>query len=90
MQPGETDGYSVADHVAAVQAYLPARTMTHVLANDNQTLPDGVEPGLTRFVPLLAPDGVTLQAMDLMDAARPWRHDSDKLAQALINLLQTL
>ena len=89
MQPGETDGYSVADHGVAVQQYLPARTLTHVLANSNQTLPRGVDPGLTRFVPLHAPAGVAMQVTDLMDAAHPWRHDSIKLAQALVDLLQT-
>ena len=34
-QPGETDGYSVADHVAAITAHAPDAILDSVIANDN-------------------------------------------------------
>jgi len=34
-----------------------------------------------------APPGVTCVARDLVDEARPWRHDGAKLAAAVLELL---
>jgi len=66
-QPGETDGYSVADHVAAMQRHLPRGCIDLVLANDNLS--------------------VSPEARDLVDEAKPWRHDSAKLALTVVELV---
>lgn len=86
-QPGETDNYTVADHVAAILQHIPADCLDIVLANDNLSVPPNRGGGHTLYVRPLAPDKVRLVTADLVDEARPWRHDSDKLARAVIELL---
>ena len=87
-QPGETDGYSVADHVAALQRHLPPGCIDLVLANDNLSVPPETGGGQTQYVPPTPPPGVPLVAVDLVDEARPWRHDSAKLGRAVMGLLE--
>lgn len=88
-QRGETDGYTVGDHVAALERHLGPGLFPLVLANDNfahaGALPDGVEP-----VRLEVPDGAsyTLYTADVVDPVRPWRHDSERLARVLMRLLE--
>ncbi len=85
-QPGETDNYSVADHVATLVQHTPTPFLNLVLANSNVSVPK--QPGdKTVFVEPIAPDGVEMVLADLVDEARPWRHDSAKLASAVIKLL---
>lgn len=85
-QPGETDGYSVTDHVAALQAHVPGDWLDIVLANDNLSIPPNTGGGDTHFVALDQPAGVDLVTADLVDENRPWRHDSDKLARVIMSL----
>ncbi len=88
-QRGETDGYTVGDHVAALERHVGPGLFPIVLANDNfacaDRLPEGVEhPALE------VPPGATctLITADLVDPQRPWRHDSEKLARALMRILE--
>ena len=87
-QLGETDRYSAGDHVAALEKHSQAGLFPIVLANNRLD------------VPFDAPEGVALVAdefpgdapyrvvrADLIDTASPWRHDSGKLARALLDLL---
>lgn len=88
-QRGETDGYTVGDHVAALERHVGPGLFPIVLANDNfacaDRLPEGVEhPRLE--IPAGAP--YTLHTADLVDPARPWRHDSEKLARTLMRILE--
>ncbi len=84
-QRGETDGYSLGDHMDALHRHVGPDLFPNVLANDNfsHPLPDvaGVE-----WVTLdHAPDApYKVFTADLVEAARPWRHDSAKLARWLI------
>jgi len=86
-QPGETDGYSVVDHVAALQRHLPPGCIDLVLANDNLSVPPETGGGQTQYVAPTPPAGVPLITVDLVDEARPWRHDSGKLGRAVMSLL---
>lgn len=89
-QPGETDNYTVVDHVRAILQHLPTNFLNVidvVLANDNLSVPPQTGGGRTVYVTPLAPDDVLMITADLVDEKRPWRHDSDKLARAVINLL---
>lgn len=86
-QPGETDNYSVADHVAAILRHVPAGCLDLVLANDNLTVPATKGGGQTIYVAPIPPGGVPLQTADLVDEERPWRHDSAKLAKVIMELL---
>jgi hypothetical protein len=57
-----------------------------VLANDNVSIaPETL--GQTVFVQNVKPPAVHLVTADLVDEERPWRHDSAKLAQAVMDLL---
>jgi uncharacterized cofD-like protein len=87
IQPGETDSYSVADHVNTILDHIPANFLDIVLANDNLSISPDTGGGQTIFVEPLAPKSVKMVTADLVDEARPWRHDSTKLAQALLSLL---
>ncbi len=81
-QRGETEGYTVGDHVRALHEHTGYHIFQTVLYNTNDAhpLPDGVEwvrPG---------PDDAEwlhLIGEDLVDERVPWRHDPDKLAQAV-------
>jgi uncharacterized cofD-like protein len=86
-QQGETDDYSVADHVEAIRRHTPENLLDAVLANDNLSVPVGTGGGQTRFVLPVAPNGIPLTTADLVDEARPWRHDSAKLAHAVLGYL---
>lgn len=87
MQPGETDGYTVADHVAAILRHTPDGVINLVLANDNLSIPPDRGGGQTRFVQPVAHERVEMLTADLVDEQRPWRHDSQKLAAAIVGLL---
>lgn len=88
-QAGETEGYGAADHVAALKAHVGADLFPIVLVNENHAVdfdaPEGVEL-VTLDVP---PDaGYRVVTADLVDASHPWRHDSHKLARALLHLIE--
>ncbi len=83
-QPGETDDYTVADHVEAIRRYTPEHLLDAVLANDNLSVPSETGGGQTCFVRPVVPEGAPLITADLVDEARPWRHDSDKLARSIM------
>ncbi|MER3544526.1 MAG: hypothetical protein C4311_07960 [Chloroflexota bacterium] len=86
-QRGETEGYTVYDHVAALVRHVGPGLVNAVLANENMSLPLPSQSGV-EFVQLGPPlgEGVQLMTADLVDPARPWRHDSARLAQALMRL----
>ncbi|HLF00790.1 MAG TPA: 2-phospho-L-lactate transferase CofD family protein, partial [Anaerolineales bacterium] len=85
-QPGETDHYSVLDHVKALEAHANG-IFEIIVANDKHT--GKLLPKLD-WVKLDPPlnGGYRLVAADLIDDDRPWRHDSGKLAGALMKLLE--
>lgn len=87
-QPGETDDYSVAEHVAAILKHIPSGCIDLVLANDNLSVPAEAGGGKTVFVQLAPPAEIRMITADLVDEGRPWRHDTGKLARAVMDLLQ--
>jgi uncharacterized cofD-like protein len=88
-QIGETDRYSVGDHVAALETHVESGLFPIVLANDNINVAFDAPPGV-ELVSLEVPPDVAYHviATDVVDLARPWRHDSDKLARTLLHILQ--
>ncbi|MCC7018474.1 MAG: YvcK family protein [Ardenticatenales bacterium] len=90
-QPGETDGYSLEDHVEALRRHLGRPVIDIVLANDNLA-PLARNPNLPLVPPVLGasrngyvPD---LMRADLISDAQPTRHDPDRLAAAIARLLR--
>lgn len=90
-QKGETDGFSVADHVRAIERHVGPGLFKYVLANDR--FPSIRENFNFTYVPLIENDsgkteiGVKIIEAPLVDEQSPWRHDGVRLAEALVNLL---
>ncbi len=91
-QAGETDGYSVTDHMRQLRIHTGVAFQT-TLANDHfpetqysieWVLPPASEDDAT------IPYEYTLFTGDLVDSARPWRHDSAKLAERLMEVYEEL
>jgi len=85
-QPGETDGYTCGDHIRAIEDHAGSGLFDLVVANREiyDDLPEGIQWVSTETD--LDADYAVYRA-DLVDHASPWRHDSAKLAKALIDLL---
>ena len=84
-QAGETTGYNVADHLNTLRQHVGDEMITTVVAN--QTFTGSRPPGAgVDWVRLPDPETVDYQLLtyDLVDRQYPWRHDSHKLAQALM------
>ena len=95
-QRGETEDYTVADHVTALKNHVGRPLFPVVLANDNllsdDPLADEVasQPGVDMVVADVPPDAdYRLVTADLVDREHPWRHDSQRLARALLRHLET-
>jgi uncharacterized cofD-like protein len=91
-QPGETDGFGVEEHVRALLSHLPDNPFDYVVANSNlsQDIPSewhvsAVAPDGLATLPEIGKTRVVLA--DVVDPRTPLRHDPDKLAVALMKLL---
>ena len=88
-QPGETGGYTVADHVIALERHIGRGVFQAVLANNAYPTENaGVN---TRYVQPAPENHEILQRYevhytDLVDSDRPWRHDPDKIVRAILRL----
>jgi uncharacterized cofD-like protein len=92
-QPGETDGFTVSEHMRQLRAHA-GDAFTTVLANDNFTYAlQTSSPFVGDWVTLPAPDEkpeYRLFTGDLADSERPWRHDAEKLASRLMAVFAEL
>jgi uncharacterized cofD-like protein len=84
-QPGETDHYTCGDHVATIEKHMGGHLFDLVLVNNYMEgkLPAGIdwvrpEADLDQRYPLYP--------ADLVDKERPWRHDSKRLGQIIMDL----
>lgn len=89
QQPGETDGYGVAEHVEALEKHIGDSILDAVLMNNHFPAPRKGEP--TRYVAALPVEHplknrYRFQGADLTDEVRPWRHDSSKLVAQLLKV----
>lgn len=83
-QPGETQGYSCGDHVRVIEKHV-GRVIDLVICNRKFSghLPDNID--WVKLDPELQESYAVYQA-DLLDIENPWRHDSLRLAQTVIDL----
>jgi len=90
IQPGETDGYDVAAHVAALERHVGPGLFDYVLANSRFDMP--LPDHLPREALVALEEGTILDyrlvAAKLVDLDNPWRHDSSKLATAVMELCE--
>jgi uncharacterized cofD-like protein len=84
-QPGETDGFDSADHVRALERHIGRGFIDLVIVNSGRAEPEAI--GRTEFVQHSHVEGIPVVVEDLVDPARPWRHDSDKLSNLIMSIL---
>ena len=88
-QPGETEGYTLAEHVAALSAHDVGHLLDVVLANDDDSamVPEGYPAEPVRVDLPVADARPRLVLAGVVDQANAHRHDPRRLTQALIRLL---
>lgn len=95
-QPGETEGYSLEDHVRAIEAHTYKNPVSLVVYNDAK-----IEQDVSDRYAKLGSTPVQMQEEDHMyqviskeltvvDETGRIRHDSDKLAQCLVEILESI
>jgi len=84
-QAGETDLYTCYDHVQALEEQVGENFFDVVLCNENY---EGDLGGTSQWVSADEKSRADLRfyGADLMDAEHPWRHDSVKLSEVLMDL----
>ena len=93
-EPGETDGYSLADHVTSLTSHVGSGLFQYTLVNSNTRL--GVQPASgSRIVECdpavqveLLETGVQAVTADVVDHDDPRHHDSETLAATLMELYE--
>ena len=85
-QAGETDGYSVTDHVQAIRKHVGGNLFPTVLANSRYVGPSAAPSG-AEWVRHEEGHDRAIEAVltDLVDDEFPWRHDPGKLASAVMD-----
>jgi uncharacterized cofD-like protein len=90
-QEGETDHFSLDDHLRALEEHVGQGLFTYVLANDNLKVQFphhlNVEVVSLETVEL---EGYQFVTADLVDLENPWQHDAKRLAEELMNLYWTV
>ena len=86
-EKGETDGYTLDDHLRELEEHVGEGLFTYVLANDNLNVQfprhlkvDVVPPATERS------DSYEFVTVDVVDLENPWQHDPHKLSEALMDL----
>ncbi len=86
-EPGETDQYSCQDHIRALENHAGGGLFDIAIVNNNflGNLPQNVD-----WVCMgdESDESYLIYQNDLIDQEFPWRHDGDKLAQVVIDLLE--
>jgi uncharacterized cofD-like protein len=86
-EEGETDHFSIDDHLAALGEHVGHDLFEYVLANDKVDLQFPPHMNVEAVAPETQLRG-TYQFVkrDLVDRENPWQHDPRKLAEGLLNL----
>jgi uncharacterized cofD-like protein len=94
-EPGETDGYTAADHLVALRRHAPEVPIHDVLLNATPVLDGRVEAYAASGASQVAPDVELLRALghrpvlrDLLGAGSKIRHDPHKVAAAILELVR--
>jgi len=87
-QHGETDGFSVRDHIRAIEDHMGKGCVQYVLANDNVS-PAPI-PKAEQSRPVEVDDdinnGIRLVKADVVSEENRYHHDSAKLAEAVMDI----
>ena len=85
-EPGETDGYSIGDHVEAIEQHLSHKVFDLLICNNR--FEDHLLPAHLEWVKGSAElnQQYATYYTDMVNVNKPTRHDSEKLAQAVMDL----
>jgi uncharacterized cofD-like protein len=92
-QPGETDHYRFSDHLDAIFQFIPPDRLNYILVNGEKPTPEEMTELSSRGIDMVTADDIsTYNSIKIFQASmlsheQPSRHDSDKLARALIQIL---
>jgi uncharacterized cofD-like protein len=91
-QPGETDGYTLSDHIQALYRHVGGGLLHVILANDNfgPHIPPQWGVNAVRLDDALPDPGGRVVKADVVDETRPTRHDPQKLATSLLQLYEEM
>ncbi|NSW51984.1 MAG: YvcK family protein [Anaerolineae bacterium] len=85
-EPGETDGFCVGDHIRVFESHLGQKIFDLLICNN--AFPDHLLPKHLSWIRI--DEGLeghyTVYSANLVDKTRPTRHDSDHLAQVVMDL----
>lgn len=84
-QAGETDSFTCHDHVRALEGHVGEDLFDVILCNDNYKGEMGPNSVWVRVDEKTISDARAYTA-DLVDDSYPWRHDSVKLAQVIMDI----
>lgn len=86
-EEGETDHFSLDDHLQALEEHVGQDMFTYVLANDNLKVQFPRHVNVEVVSPqTLRSESYQLVAADLVDLENPWQHHPKKLAEQLMDL----
>jgi uncharacterized cofD-like protein len=94
-EPGETDGYTAADHLVAIRRHAPEVPIHDVLLNQTPVPDEQVQAYTASGATLVGPDIELLRALghrpvlcDLLGSGPMIRHDAHKLGAAILDLVR--
>ncbi len=82
---GETEGYSAIDHFETLTKHTFDGIVKHIVVNNKMRLPLEFDSALVRYNGQRI-RGVRVHARDLTNPSHPVRHDSEKLARAIVDV----
>jgi uncharacterized cofD-like protein len=85
-QAGETDAFSCYDHIRVIEEHVGDNLFDVLLCNDNFRGQLDEKDQWVEIDAKTRSDSRTKYA-DLINESQPWRHDSNKLANALAEIL---
>ncbi|MDP6183918.1 MAG: YvcK family protein, partial [Gammaproteobacteria bacterium] len=94
-EPGETENYSVPQHMEVIEQYMGRGAFDHVIVNSHTNLDfaDEPRPHLLRMSESERRDarmaGIDLVVADVIDEEFPVHHNSERLAKSIIDIYRT-
>ncbi len=88
---GETDGFTLEDHIGAIERHIGRDIVNYVLVNE-RVVPTFTPPSGVEIIEPRVSAGVSSMRVvraDLVSDAEPWRHNPTKLADAVMKMLNS-
>jgi uncharacterized cofD-like protein len=88
---GETDKFTLSDHVTALERHIGRGMIDVVIANSRIDATFKPPSGVDMVMPVSSLQKSTARVVqeDVSDNEQPWRHDPKKLAAAVLKVLES-